>query len=594
MGLQVVHFVEDDAEVWHDALCNILFSDSITWETRHRAWKALDSLPEDAVRKLFEHTSLPLDDLLSSAPHRWQPRLARATMHSEEHGLSCVIKEADAVCYWQILAEVTDLQSLNLTDIARSEMPASDPISRVLISLPALTCLDLHGLHTRGTLAADLARSFGALHHLQKLVLAEAVVPEVDVDDLGAGIATLSSLTELDISRAAMLVTKKAATTFLHHLPTLQSLEVLQADRKVIPDEPIGHVVPAALAALPGLVRVDIAYHGLGEKGVVDLSAALSGRTALALLNLSGNDVRGGVVGVLGECLATLPCITELYLGDNELGGSQLEPLMQRLSALTTLKHLSLEQCHLTSSDAPSLARALSGLHLSSAWLNGNAFGDDGMRQLGQAIGVSASLQELDAKCCDLSGEAATQLCHDIVNHTGLTYLDLGGNRISPESAKAFATAVGKLASLKHLDVSSSPLSAVGVSELCSDLAALPALTSLWLESAALGATDGHVVAAALQHLSRLSSLSIASNALGPVGVSVLAPALAHLTALTELELNGMDAQSAGVTALATHLSGLRGLRRLVVSGNGVDSDSPAGLALERSLCRCRKLEIVF
>ena len=595
VGFQVVHFVEDDAELWHDALCNILFVKSISWETQHRAWKALENLPADAVRKLFEHSSLPLDNLLSSAPHCWQIRLARATMKSEKHGLSCVIKEADAVAYWQVLAEVTELQAINLTHMTRSEMPASDPISRLLISLPALTSLDLFGLHTRGTLAADLARNFAALHQLQNLSLANAVVPEEDVDELGAGIATLSSLTELDICEAAMLGTKKAATTFLRHLPTLQSLQVLHADRGVdSADKPLGHIVVAALAALPGLVSVDIGNHGLGEKGVLDLSVALSGRTALTFLNLIGNGVRGSVVGVLGECLAALPRLVDLDLDDNELGGSQLEPLMQRLAALTTLKHFSLRSCHLTASDAPSLAGALSGLHLSALWLNGNAFGDDGVRQLGQAIGGSACFQELAAVDCELSGEGAARLCHDLVNLTGLTALFLGRNAISPDSAKAFATAVGKLVSLEHLDVCSNPLSAAGVSELCSQLAALPALTVLRLESAALGAADGHVVAAALQPLSRLSWLSIASNALGPVGVSVLASALAHLTALTELELNDMDAQSEGVTALATHLSGQRGLRRLVVSGNGVDSDSPAGLALKRSLCRCRKLVIVF
>ena len=153
---QVVHFVEDDAAVWHKAICDILFSTTATWDRQQRAWKALESLPENAITNLFEDTGLPLGNLLAAAPLPWLVRLARAFMNSSPDRFSCLVTEAEASTNWKVLAEVTELRALSLTKVQSSSMAASDPISRLLLSRPALSAGRLRSSRLMGSLAAML------------------------------------------------------------------------------------------------------------------------------------------------------------------------------------------------------------------------------------------------------------------------------------------------------------------------------------------------------------------------------------------------------------------------------------------------------
>ena len=154
--------MEGDAAVWHRAICDILFtqatefSRAATCDRQRRAWKALKSLPEDAITNLFEDTGLSLGKLLAPAPLPWLVRLARAFMKSSPDRFSCSATEAEVSANWKVLAEVTELRALALTDVQRGSMAASDPISRLLLSLPALSAGRLRSSRLMGSLAAML------------------------------------------------------------------------------------------------------------------------------------------------------------------------------------------------------------------------------------------------------------------------------------------------------------------------------------------------------------------------------------------------------------------------------------------------------
>ena len=592
---QVVHFFEDDAAVWHKAICDILFSTTATWDRQQRAWKALERLPEDAITNLFEDTGLPLGKLLAPAPLPWLVRVARAYMNSSPDHFSCSATEAEACANWKVLAEVTELRALALTDVQRGSMAASDPISRLLLSLPALTSLDLTQLDVTGSLAADLARNFAAMPQLKALCLQGVWVPFENIRDLCSGITTLSSLTELNIAESVFVNNREAAVVLSEHLPALQLLQTLHADRSNDEGslESVTEPLAAGLAALPALAQLDMGCHSFNEDDVEHLANALSGRRTLTVLWLRHCPHMGEFSSeTLSTCVATLSGLAVLFLGGTLLTGPGFSTLAQALHNLSALSQLDLSKCGLGAEEAEPLAAALPHLPcLVQLSVCDNALGEDGMAQLGPAIATCVQLQVVGAGCCRLGGAGAAQLCEDLAPLHGLSMLTLNGNGITGDAAPRLAAALEQLSALRSLDVWDNALGTAGVAAVCSTAAAL---TALRLFGAGRDDNDGRGLAAALRPLTRLQVLNAGGHPIGPVGVSVLAQSLARLTALTELTLAKMNAQAAGFMALAMHLSGLTALRYLAVHGNGVERNSAARGALASGLRRCSGLRIDF
>jgi internalin A len=145
------------------------------------------------------------------------------------------------------------------------------------------------------------------------------------------------------------------------------------------------------------------------------------------------------------------------------------------------------------------------------------------------------------------------------VTLTGLISLNLSGNRISDDGARALAALTG----LTSLDLRLNGIGADGARAL----AALTGLTSLDLRLNRIGA-DG---ARALAALTGLTSLDLRQNEISDDG----ARALAALTNLTSLYLSGNGISADGARALAA----LTGLTSLDLSFNEISADGAWALA---------------
>jgi GTPase SAR1 family protein/Leucine-rich repeat (LRR) protein len=156
---------------------------------------------------------------------------------------------------------------------------------------------------------------------------------------------------------------------------------------------------------------------------------------------------------------------------------------------------------------------------------------------------------------------------------TGLTSLDIPGNRIDAEGAKAIAASLTGLASL---NLERNNIGAAGAKAIA---ASLKGLTLLDLRQNNIGAAGARALAASL---TRLASLNLWSNNIGDEGARAIAAALtglsslelsnnnigdvsakaiaASLTRLASLDLGGNKIGDEGAKAIATSLTGLTSL----------------------------------
>ncbi len=170
-----------------------------------------------------------------------------------------------------------------------------------------------------------------------------------------------------------------------------------------------------------------------------------------------------------------------------------------------------------------------------------------------------------------------------------LTKLDLSGNRIGNDGARALARSP-YLAALTTLDLSGNYISAAGAQFL----AASPHLASL----TTLSLSGNHIMAAGAQflatspHLARLKTLSLGGNLLGNDGASALAqsPYLACLTTLN-LWRNSISNDGARALAASPHLVGLK---TLVLSSNRISNDGARALAASPNLTGLTTLDLRY
>jgi internalin A len=365
--------------------------------------------------------------------------------------------------------------------------------------------------------------------------------------------------------------------------------------------------VPAEIAALSGLISLDLSRNRLGDTSARALAArnnltsldlsenriradgarALTALTSLTLLNLSGNwiDTDGA------RALAALTGLTSLDLGGNPIGDNGVQALTA-LSGLTTLR-LGNNQISAVGARALAALTSLTSLHLGN-----NRIGDDGARAL-SALTSLVSLTLGGNRISTDGAQALTALtgltrlylwnnrigddgARVLTTLTSLTSLDLSHNRIGDEDYRIGddgARALTALTSLTSLNLSDNRISTDGARAL----AALTGLTSLDLEGNGIG-DDG---AWALTAITALTSLNLGRNRIGDEGNRIGdegARALTALTSLTSLNLSGNQIGDDGARALAV----LTGLTSLDLEGNWIGDNGVQALTALRGLTTLR------
>ncbi len=161
---------------------------------------------------------------------------------------------------------------------------------------------------------------------------------------------------------------------------------------------------------------------------------------------------------------------------------------------------------------------------LTSLNLLGNSIGPEGAKAIAASL---PNLTSLNLWGNSIGPEGAKAIAASLPN---LTSLDLSGNGIGDEGAKAIAASLPNLTSLNFWGNSIGPEGAKAIA------ASLPNLTSLNFWGNSIGPEGAKAIAASLPNL---TSLDLRNNRIGPEGAKAIAASLPNLTTL-DLSDNGI------------------------------------------------------
>ncbi|XP_072720070.1 NACHT, LRR and PYD domains-containing protein 6 [Ciconia boyciana] len=203
----------------------------------------------------------------------------------------------------------------------------------------------------------------------------------------------------------------------------------------------------AVLGAVPSLVQLDLSDNPLGDGGLRELCAALAGPgCSVQNLWLWRCRLTEASCEALAAVLPASPSLTELHLGDNELGDGGVRRLSEGLrDPACRLQTLRLWRCRLTEASCGALAAVLpASPSLTELHLGGNELGDGGVRRLSEGLRDPACrLQTLSLWHCRLTGACCKDLCAVLSTRQSLECLDLSENDLGDGGAQLLCETLG-------------------------------------------------------------------------------------------------------------------------------------------------------
>ncbi|XP_062432358.1 NACHT, LRR and PYD domains-containing protein 6 [Rhea pennata] len=186
------------------------------------------------------------------------------------------------------------------------------------------------------------------------------------------------------------------------------------------------------LSATPSLAHLDLSDNPLADSGVQELCRGLTQPSCrVQKLWLWQCHLTEACCGALAMALRMNSSLTELHLGNNELGDRGVQQLCESLQdAACRVQMLRLWQCRLTEACCGALAMALRmNSSLTELHLGDNELGDGGVRQLCESLQDAACrVQMLSLWQCRLTGACCADLATVLSASQSLVHLDLSEN----------------------------------------------------------------------------------------------------------------------------------------------------------------------
>jgi Ran GTPase-activating protein (RanGAP) involved in mRNA processing and transport len=178
-----------------------------------------------------------------------------------------------------------------------------------------------------------------------------------------------------------------------------------------------------ALAGNKSITKLDVSDNGIDELGGVALAALLAGCDQLRFVDLSWNSIRLAGADAVTDALRTSK-VVRLNLAWNGLGDRGARSLASALADNAELQFLDISKNNLREEAAEHIAGALrSNQTLRSLHLNGNPLNERGVGLLVQAIGANCTVRDVGLHGVGL--ERSGVGLFDPLNPTGRFSLDL-------------------------------------------------------------------------------------------------------------------------------------------------------------------------
>uniref|UniRef100_K3Z567 WPP domain-containing protein n=1 Tax=Setaria italica TaxID=4555 RepID=K3Z567_SETIT len=230
-------------------------------------------------------------------------------------------------------------------------------------------------------------------------------------------------------------ISEDAAKALSELIPSTENLKVLQFHNNMTGDEGAVYVAEMVKRS-PNLESFRCSATRIGADGGVALSEALGTCTHLKKLDLRDNlfGVDAGIA--LSKTLPKLPDLVELYLSDLNLENKGTIAIVNALKqSAPQLEVLELAGNEINAKAAPALAECITAMQsLKKLTLAENELKDDGAVIIAQSLEDGhADLKELDVSTNMLQRVGARCFARAVANKPGFVQLNMNGNFISDE-----------------------------------------------------------------------------------------------------------------------------------------------------------------
>lgn len=223
---------------------------------------------------------------------------------------------------------------------------------------------------------------------------------------------------------------------------------------------------------------INLPHYGIGDNGILAVSAALERNFTVTKLNLQDNSLTHVGAKALAEMLKENCFISQLDIAENRIGAKGLESFGEMLVENTSLQNLGFENCGLHEGY---LCKLLKGDRIVLRVLNlkGNELGDEDAVAMGSFMERNKSLEELDVSWNAIHLRGAAAIAKGLKANNTLRTLCLSRNNISNKGALKIGEALKVNRYLQVLDVTNCGFNEIGVEEILMGLRANSALEVL-------------------------------------------------------------------------------------------------------------------
>jgi Ran GTPase-activating protein (RanGAP) involved in mRNA processing and transport len=219
--------------------------------------------------------------------------------------------------------------------------------------------------------------------------------------------------------------------------------------------------------------------------------------------------------------------------------------------------------------------------------INGNHIGSEGAKALATALSGNETLTTIDIIFNNIGDEGAQAIAEALKTNTTLTKLNISGNNIGDAGAKAIAEALTPKGNYKPtlttLNISVNNIGGEGAKAIAEALTPTeiykPTLTTLDLFYNNIGDAGTQAIGTALKTNATLTTLNISYNHIDVTGAQAIEEALKVNKTLTIIDIFDNNIGNIGAQAIAEALKVNKTLTKLDISGNKIGDAGATAIA---------------
>jgi len=212
------------------------------------------------------------------------------------------------------------------------------------------------------------------------------------------------------------------------------------------------------------ITELDLAHHGIGDRGARAVAKALIGNETLTKMDVSDN----GIEGAGGAALASMVAksnISNLDMSENKLGhqvGSAAAFAIGNMMTEGKVIVLNLSRNGIVDADMEPIAEAMKSTSVQRLNMNHNFLGAESGCFLGPAIEENISLSYLDLSWNNIRLDGAAKIAEGIAKNSTLEVANLGWNGFGDAGAAACAEMLKENKTLEELILSNNRIRMAG------------------------------------------------------------------------------------------------------------------------------------